>query len=80
MSRTTVIRYLRTTAFPERAQSRRVSVLDPYMAYLDKRWEAGCHNGINSGVNSGSKLSQHAPHGLQLGGAAPRTLARPAIG
>jgi transposase len=46
MSRTTVIRYLRTTAFPERAQSRRVSVLDPYVAYLDKRWEAGCHNGM----------------------------------
>jgi transposase len=46
MSRTTVIRYLRTTAFPERAQSRRVSVLDPYAAYLQKRWDAGCHNGV----------------------------------
>jgi transposase len=46
MSRTTVIRYLRTTGFPERAQSRRVSVLDPYVAYLEKRWDAGCHNGV----------------------------------
>jgi hypothetical protein len=30
MSRTTVICYLRTTSFPGRAQSRRVSLLDPY--------------------------------------------------
>jgi transposase len=45
MSRTTVIRYLRTDAFPERAHSRRVSLLDPYVAYLQKRWDAGCHNG-----------------------------------
>jgi transposase len=47
MSRTTVIRYLRTDAFPERAQSRRVSILDPYVAYLQKRWDAGCHNGVH---------------------------------
>jgi transposase len=46
MSRTTVIRYLRTTAFPERAQSRRVSLLDPYAIYLQKWWDAGCHNGV----------------------------------
>lgn len=47
MSRTTVIRYLRTDAFPERAQSRRVSMLDPYVTYLHKRWDAGCHNGVH---------------------------------
>jgi transposase len=47
MSRTTVIRYLRTDAFPERAQSRRVSILDPYVAYLQKRWDAGCRNGVH---------------------------------
>src|SRR5919109_2924432 len=47
MSRTTVIRSLRTDAFPERAQSRRASILDPYVAYLHKRWEAGCHNGVH---------------------------------
>lgn len=46
MSRTTVIRSLRTTAFPERAQSRRRSLLDPSVASLHKRWEAGCHNGV----------------------------------
>jgi transposase len=45
MSRATVIRYLRTTAFPERAQPWRLSLLDPYVAYLQKRWDAGCHNG-----------------------------------
>ena len=32
MSRTTVIRYLRTETFPERAQSQRVSLLDPSVA------------------------------------------------
>jgi transposase len=46
MSRTTVLRYLRTDTFPERAQSRRVSLLDPYVAYLQKQWDAGCHNGV----------------------------------
>jgi transposase len=46
MSRATVIRYLRTDAFPERAQPRRGSVLDPYIPYLQKRWDAGCHNGV----------------------------------
>jgi hypothetical protein len=47
MSRTTVIRYLRTEAFPERAQSRRVSMLDPYVTSLHTRWEAGCHHGVH---------------------------------
>jgi hypothetical protein len=46
MSRTTVIRYLRTAAFPERTQSRRASILDPFVAYLQERWDAGCHNGV----------------------------------
>jgi hypothetical protein len=48
MSRTTVIRSLRTDAFPERAQSQRVRLLDPYVAYLQKRWDAGCHNGVQT--------------------------------
>lgn len=47
MSRTTVIRYLHTDAFPERAQSRRVSLLGPYVAYLQKRWDAGYHHGVH---------------------------------
>jgi transposase len=46
MSRATVIRYLRTDTCPERAQPRRVSVLDPYVPYLQKRWDTGCHNGV----------------------------------
>jgi transposase len=46
MSRTTVIRYRCTEGVPERARSRLVSLLDPYGAYLHKRWEAGCHNGV----------------------------------
>jgi hypothetical protein len=32
--------------FPERAQPRRESLLDPSVAYLQKRWDAGCHNGV----------------------------------
>jgi transposase len=46
MSRTTVSRYLRPDAFPERGQSQRVSLLNPYVAYLHKRWDAGCHHGV----------------------------------
>jgi hypothetical protein len=46
MSRTTGIRYLRVATFPERAQPRRVSLLDPYTAYLPQRWDAGGHNGV----------------------------------
>jgi transposase len=46
MSRATVLRYLRTSSFPERAQMRRVSLLDPYVSYLHKRWEEGCRNGV----------------------------------
>jgi hypothetical protein len=45
MSRMTVIRYLRTPVFPERAQSWRESLLDPDVASLQKRWEAGGHQG-----------------------------------
>jgi transposase len=45
LSRTTVIRYLRTTGFPERARSRRVRLLGPYVAYWQKRWDEGCHHG-----------------------------------
>jgi transposase len=46
MSRTTVIRSLRTDTFPEHAQSRCVSLLDPYVTYRQKQWDAGCHNGV----------------------------------
>jgi hypothetical protein len=46
MSRTPVIRYLRTDTCPERAQSQRVSLLDPDVAYRHKQWDAGCHHGV----------------------------------
>ena len=46
MSRATVIRSRRTSSFPERAQSRRVSLLDPYVSSWHKRWEEGCRNGV----------------------------------
>jgi hypothetical protein len=46
MRRTTVIRSLRTTGFPERAQPRRVRLLAPSVADLQQRWEAGCHHGV----------------------------------
>ncbi len=47
MSRVTVRRYLASAQFPERARpQRRPSILDPYVAYLQERWEAGCHNGV----------------------------------
>ena len=44
--RTTVIRDLHTTTCPERAQSRRISALDPCVAYLQTRWDAGCHTDV----------------------------------
>jgi hypothetical protein len=46
MSRTTVIRSLRTTAFPERAQPGRASLLDPSVASWQQRWDAGGHKGV----------------------------------
>jgi transposase len=46
LSRTTVQFYLEQEQFPERAQSRRPSKLDPYAPYLQERWDAGCHNGV----------------------------------
>jgi transposase len=46
ISARTVYRYKDLTEPPPRpAYKRRVSVLDPYVPYLVKRWEEGCHNG-----------------------------------
>ena len=45
MSRTTVTAYAAATVFPERAATRpQPSQLDPYRAYLQERWHAGCTN------------------------------------
>jgi len=47
VSRKVVRRSLTAGAFPERAPTgRRQSKLDPYLPYLRKRWEEGCHNGL----------------------------------
>ena len=45
LARGTVNRFLRAEGFPER-QARRPqpTLLTPYTAYLQERWEAGCHN------------------------------------
>jgi len=47
MGRVTVRRYATADAFPERAPHRRKpSQLLPYVDYLERRWAAGCHNGV----------------------------------
>jgi len=47
MSRVTVRRYLASEQFPEQARPRRrSSILDPYVAYLQERWDGGCHTGV----------------------------------
>src|SRR5512135_1178469 len=46
LSRKVVRRSVRAGTFPERAPiGRRQSKLDPYLPYLRRRWEEGCHNG-----------------------------------
>ena len=47
ISRTTVNRYLSSITFPERQHKvRRVSILDPFLPYMEHRFRAGCHNAI----------------------------------
>ncbi|MFN3650373.1 MAG: ISL3 family transposase [Armatimonadota bacterium] len=44
-SRWTVSKYVRADAFPEIKQRQpRPTQLDPFRAYLERRWEEGCHN------------------------------------
>jgi transposase len=46
VSRKVVHRAVRAGTFPERVPTgKRHSKLDPYLPYLHRRWEAGCHNG-----------------------------------
>jgi transposase len=42
LSRNTVKRFLNAETFPERAEPKRASALDPFPPYLSERWEAGC--------------------------------------
>ena len=45
MGRKTVRRWLRAGQAPTwRHADRGTSILDPYRAYLEERWQAGCHN------------------------------------
>ena len=45
MGRKTVRRWLRAGQAPTwRHADRGTSILDPYQAYLEERWQAGCHN------------------------------------
>ena len=46
ISARTVYRYKDLTEPPPRpAYKRKASVLDPYVPYLLRRWNEGCHNG-----------------------------------
>ena len=43
ISRQTVRRYIASEQFPEHSQKpRQASILDPYVTYLQERWDAGC--------------------------------------
>jgi len=46
MHRGTVRRFLAAGGFPERAQRRYPRETDPFIRYLHKRWEEGCHNAV----------------------------------
>lgn len=44
LSRQTVYKYLACSEVPKRAVSPAASKLDPFVAYLTDRWQAGCHH------------------------------------
>jgi transposase len=45
LSPTTVRRYVQAEGFPEcQPRRRRSLLLEPFVAYLQERWDAGCHN------------------------------------
>jgi len=44
MGRRTVRRWLHAKGFPERKPIHRSSSVDAYAAFLDQRWQQGCHN------------------------------------
>jgi transposase len=47
IARGTVRRFIHAMGFPERAQPRRAaSILDPYLPYLERRWQEGCQNAL----------------------------------
>ena len=44
MARGTVLKYLRAKSFPEHASRPRPRLIDPYLPYLQERWNAGEHH------------------------------------
>jgi hypothetical protein len=44
LARGTVLKYLRAACFPELASRPRPRHIDPYVSYLEQRWNAGEHN------------------------------------
>ena len=44
MARGTVLKYLRTSSFPEQVSRPRPRLIDPYVPYLHERWTAGEHS------------------------------------
>lgn len=75
VSRTTVRRYLTADAFLEMApRRRRPSILDPYRADLDQRWQEGCRNATTllrelreRGSSGGRSLVADAVRALRAG-------------
>lgn len=45
INRTTVMKFVNASEFPEASKRHRTSKLDPYKAYMDRRWQEGCHKG-----------------------------------
>jgi transposase len=47
IGRGTVYRFARAEVFPELSQPRpQPSIIDPYVPYLRRRWQEGCHSGL----------------------------------
>jgi len=45
LCRQTIRKYLASAEVPKRAERRRIpSMIDPFMDYLEERWQTGCHN------------------------------------
>ncbi len=47
MNRTTVMKFAHASEFPEVSKRHRTSKLDSYKAYIDRRWQEGCHKGTD---------------------------------
>jgi hypothetical protein len=70
ISETTLYRWQRLTSFPERKPlPRRDRLIDPFIPYLQRRWQEGCHNGAQLGrelTQQGAGLHRHVHSGERL--------------